>query len=444
MQSRLRIPSWLLLPAVFLLTAAILTAALTGAFCLPEEPVRAHALESAVYWQEHENAHYYPLFGTDDRTSVHNYADAIWVGIAAHAEPSDPFASMLYAGYRNGTEGKLIFDALRASMEQGLEPDVSYHRYWHGSLVLIRPLLMMTGIVGIRWVCAAIYVLGLGCLVWMMKKRGFSWITVGVLGASLLCVGGWVVPLCLEYVFCFYVTIGTTIAVLALAPRGARALRPVFVVSGVCMCFFDFFTAETLAFLIPAALYVLWRHREGSLGRFRGIFLELVSYGVCFLGAYAAMYALKWGLTSVTLDMNAVREAAGAAAERAFEHEEGALATYLYAAQALNLSLLPWFTPGETGGYVGLLVLAAMCAAGLWLLRPKKGSGSLAGILALLAAVPFARYLVLFAHSYQHATFTYRAQWATIFCVVMLLLTCVQWKREKKNAAAKTGKKRGK
>lgn len=77
------------------------------------------------------------------------YADIALFDVIYHVDAAHPFASAIAAPYYR-TEGEDIREDFRRSVVEGVLPNSEYSRYWHGSQVLLRPLLTFTSIEGCR------------------------------------------------------------------------------------------------------------------------------------------------------------------------------------------------------------------------------------------------------------------------------------------------------
>lgn len=103
-------------------------------------------------FQEHELFPY--LVEGQFNTRQDNYADCILVNILYHIDGKDLSASLIKASYYN-PEMETVEVSLTESMQAEQIPNVDYFRYWHGGMVLLRPLLYLPGFRGqeLCWEC---------------------------------------------------------------------------------------------------------------------------------------------------------------------------------------------------------------------------------------------------------------------------------------------------
>ena len=84
-----------------------------------------------------------------ENTRADDYADIALFDVIYHVDASRPLYSMIAAPYYRNEGGDIRLD-FRASVVEGQQPNGEYARYWHGSQVLLRPLLTFTSIHGCR------------------------------------------------------------------------------------------------------------------------------------------------------------------------------------------------------------------------------------------------------------------------------------------------------
>ena len=352
-----------------------------------------------------------------------NYADAILLNVAWNMGVGDPLAATLDTGYYDG--GELGENAgLYLTVTPGAAPNTDYTRYWHGSALVLRPLLLFLDAEGIK-------LLGLGAILALaaltlalLLRRGHADLAAA-LALSLAAVQVWNLRLSLEYQPMFLLCFLLCPLYLLLERRGDRALVLLSVAGGTAAAFFDFLTTETITILLPLLLVVSVRAKENRLGGFRrGLGLSL-HCGAGWLLAYGGAFLTKWTAASLVTGENKFAAALASVAERvgvAPALGDEAPATVL-SAVAANLTALFGGTARVEPGRAALgLTLTALVLGSVYYLfraRQKRRDGAL--LLLLLGGVVFARYLVLNNHAYLHNFFTYRALICPIFAVLAAL-----------------------
>lgn len=397
---------------------------------IPQGTIKESCAESAGYFMEHDL--FDDMIAGQFNTKRDNYADCILLNVMYHISDEDTFRSLIRASYYN-PEMEEVNVSFYDSLQEDQEPNVDYFRYWHGSMVLLRPLFVLTGVEGIRLIlggAALLLVMAAALILWKLRARAAA--VVYVLGNVVIQI--WMCLFCIEYVTTFLVANSILLVELYLFSKRTdeeqlrkRVMR-LMSVSGVVTCFVDFLTTETLTITIPLLFLMILLYESGELRNTKEEIKYLAGCGVTWGLSYAGMFLLKWLLAIGVLGVQAFGEAMAAAGERingtvylgntnldpeadVFERIMG----LLYRNQGC---LFPFKDEMSMGAAMWLFIgVCFVCFSAVYLLRPAKCSFSIVGICLLLGAVPYLRYLVLQNHAYIHYFFTYRAQLVTVTAI---------------------------
>lgn len=401
----------LLCLGTFALCLLALWLLLLAAAAIPNEAIRANAERTALSYRDKE-AFALPESGRWNAIQD-NYADAILWNVAWHMGEGDPLRASLDTRYYDG--GELGENAgLYLAVTQGTPPNTDYSRYWHGSALLLRPLLLITDGEHIKLLGFAVILALLALTAVLLGRRG-HWDLAAALALSFAAVQGWELRLSLEYQPAFWVALALCPLYLRAEGRSQRALALLSVVSGAATAFFDFLTTETVPLLLPLLLVTALRAKEGRL---RPLRRELLGLGQCFLawgGAYAGAFLVKWSAASLVAGENKFTLALSSAAER-FGGEGPD--NFLSPLSANLTALFGGTARSQPLRAVLGLALVLLAAGSVFYLLHGRGKGRGVGVLLLLGAAVFLRYLVLGNHSYLHCFFTYRAMLCPIFALL--------------------------
>jgi hypothetical protein len=157
---------------------------------------------------------------------------------------------------------------------------------------------------------------------------------------------------------------------------------------------------------------------------------------------YAANWILKWVLASWVLGENVSPYVAGHVAERIGMTGQGAVGSGRYLAGTLLRNVKCLF-PIEygMGGILAWIMLMLGCLYLAFVYRKDGVDNRQVLRYAMIAAIPYVRYLILLNHSYLHYFFTYRAQLSTVLAVVMILDELGVWETIRR--VQRRGKKTG-
>lgn len=362
----------------------------------------------------------------ENSTVVHNYADLVWLNIAWFQDSEKPFVSSLNSAFY---EGDNIYksESLIKAVYDGVNADKSYSRYWHGSLLFIKPLLIVTDISGIRKINIAVCVLLVLVLSAMLIKRRLYVPFIGYL-VSLVMIFAYIIPLCMEYMPAFALMHIASILILAYGDRMSKdTLCTFFAFVGALICFFDFLTNEIITLFMPMIFLICMNNTPKSKNQIKNQskfksedvkFGDLVVYAAMWLVGYVMTWAVKWFMCFLmfgkesfvqTLSDGTYRMA-GVVPQIEQNQVTGAIVKNINRLFPLN------FLQNESDVWLALFVFVFVSACIFFLYRreniPKK-----VWFLFLIACSPYVRYAILSNHSCLHPFFTFRTQIITVTAV---------------------------
>lgn len=458
------------------LFAMLLTIFITFILCIGALVVTSRIPGSAIEKNIKASADYYsshPIFEMKrdlyNHTLVDNYADSILTNVIYCIDSDKPYESSIRAVYYrpdtmevNQALADITKQETIEEQEELLAEDgVEYFRYWHGSMVVLRPLFMLFSIEGIRTV------LGLLLFGLILLLLGRLWIhgqkeTAIILFLGMAAVHIWMCACCIEYITTWLLL---EVLLLRLESRERKSgfmvgnreeehhYYRLFAVSGMLTCFVDFLTTETLTITVPLLLLCLMHYKRGSLGKWKAELLFMIKSMAVWGMAYVGMFLAKWALSVMLLGRHAFGEAWGDAALRISGNvtdDNTNLGRILGFGEQLlgtlwrNLHALFGFRSDVTNRTVYLVsgVVLAVLFAFWYLFRKKTCDKRILGMLIILGAVPYVRFLILRNHSYLHFFFTYRSQMVTVAAIAAIIWVSVKpWGEIPKKHKKKRGRK---
>lgn len=435
--------------AWFLITVSVLLMLFILSSSIPKYIVRENLLESAEYLLNSEDL-FHQMKPGDRRTELHNYADATTLNILYSIDGVERVKEIFLAPFYSEKMdlSKSVTELLVERITYERAPDTLYDRYWHGMIVLLRPLLLVFTIVQIRWIFLGMLLIVMGLLTVMLVKRKQKFLAV-LLWLAAIAVQLPVVAFSVEYYPVFLLTFLFT-AVMVKWEHNRSVVLKLCIVNGVCIAFFDFLTTETVAFLIPlATVYCIW-NTEGKLKNVKEELLYTAQAGFLWLGSYIATYLVKWGLAGIAYGEErftpALQQFAGRQGDavvtyavdsmnngvipaEAIENAGGHILPQFLSAVVINIRLLLGLSGKISLEHLALtLILAAFVIIAVVYLFQKPGKiAVLPVILFSLGALPMLRMMVLHNHSIEHCFFTYRALYGTIFCFTAGFIELINW-----------------
>lgn len=406
--------------AVFIVLLTVLWTLLMLSAGIPNRAIQKNMLQSALSYKEQEAFSFEN--GSKWNAISDNYADAILLNISWNMGKGSPLTASLDTWYYDGETLGENAGLYLSVIEEGIQPNNDYSRYWHGSAMFVRFMHLFTDVRGMK-ICGFSGMLVLALVtVGVLARHRHGELAVALL-LSMAAVQIWNIRLSLEYQPAFLLGFLFCILYLWLERKSDFYLTILSVAGGVSIAFFDFLTTETVVLLLPLILVVSVRTSEGRLGDWKDNIRLLAECGVCWLLAYAGTFLVKWTAASFASGSNKFIIAFSSVGERMTGSllGEGSDNPYLRIPQAVAANLTVMFggqnriEPGRV--FAGLL-LATLILGSLLYLFYKKSNPTALKLLAILGSVVILRYIILNNHSYLHEFFTYRALISPIMAVL--------------------------
>lgn len=386
---------------------------LTAVYALPVGAMEEHMQESArVLSQEG----IYPNLYTFCTSRLDNWTDATMLLIAGH-EGEGTVLKQAMTGARSLTDSYQPVDAMAARYLDGVElPHAfGYARYWHGYLVALKPLLLVTDYSGIRTINLVVQVLLDVAILFLMFKRGMKQtiipylLTIGLLMPVVLGKS-------LQYSSCFYVfAMGILLLLLFRERWDNRNVLYLFFGLGVLTAFLDFLTYPIVTVGIPAAMWLCMKPAKSAAEGVKRLGTILVSWGF----GYGGMWAGKWVAASLLTEHSVIKDAIESILIRTSHSSASGDKEWSMAEAVLANGKMFLKTP--------VSLLAVVFAAALVILialHLRKGARANVGFvvpLIVLALLPILWYMCTVNHSAVHAFFTNKSLALSAFAGLCLL-----------------------
>ncbi len=413
---------------IFLLTAAMLIIAFIAVAKIPRQAIQKNIEKSAEAFSKKDGA-FPTAFAGLLSSKMDYYADAVLLDIAWNLDPEHPAESISWAKYY--TEDRLNFNGFVKeyfvkSIQNHLSANQQYLRYWHGSIVLVKPMLMFLDINGIHIVHGLALA---GLIIWLMVllRRHGLWSEGILMLLSMIAVSIWFVLFCMEYVWMFLCMLVTTIITVSWACSGQEKRLPsLFLVVGMMAVFIDFFTTETLTIAVPLLFLLRIRRRNGKM---EGTFKLLCENGILWGIGYVGMWTLKWGFAAMCLHQDVLPFVRDSIWEHIQSAEQMGMLEMKLKTIASNFGLL---FPMEYGLIGQILILVSIVAFIVFpvftdriRLRCHIAWKWIMWYL-MVGFIPMMRFLVISNHSLVHSFFTHRALAAFVMALGLIILELIE------------------
>ena len=317
------------------------------------------------------------------------------------------------AAYRPDFQGENPIISLEAyvNSQDGVGA-IAYPRYWHGYLVVLRPLLMVTDYMGIRTMNTIAFAVVLLVLIGVILRKK-QWELLLPLGVTILFLRPLAIVHSLQFSTVFYPMMLSVIACIVFQKWVLRDEHFVYLIfmNGVWIGYLDLLTypAASLGVLLTV-LMMLQKHVKVA-DRIRQLVLSSAAWGFGYFG----MWGGKWFISSAILHQNVLSDALSQAQVRV----SGSYGEH-------HFSRVMVFARNLGAGFIGVLVPAAiffvlLTVFMLWrrreCLKTREGwmaVTSRAIPYLLICLIPFVWYSIFTNHSYIHIIFTYRTLAAAV------------------------------
>ncbi len=396
---------------------------LVAVYSLPVEPMAAHVCASvpALNGQWGSEESYEQLVKGYETTQLDNSTDAVMMLAAVYQDDQNPFVQA--AEGRSYIGGETAFHTLLSYAEGETLESVSVARYWHGYLVLLKPLLLLFSYLDIRVILMMAQGAMIAAVIAGMCKRKLDSLVPAFL-VSMICITPAITGFSLQFSTALCTALGAMMVLLYLPPRRIQSstLSRIFLLTGMVTSYVDYLTYPIITLGMPLCLcFFLFPEAE-----WKKELCRFVTCCICWAIGYFGMWAGKWVIAGVLgreqwfwanlLDKIKQRSSS----------QSGEVAiTYLDV-------LISVFKPFVKRAYL----LAGMIIGLAWLTLfvhsrryPAQAPQPFRAVLLVITGLmPFAWYFVTKNHSYNHAFFTSRSLAVSAFAFACLLTTFLRQK----------------
>lgn len=356
----------------------------------------------------------YPqIIGGYKSSQLDNYTDALMYATAIHESSGNAVHdAMVNARYEYADDNmvqSLNDYANDVHSKDDLKYEIVYPRYWHGYLVVLKPLLVLFDVGEIRMMNLVVQGSLLILLLYMIRKRlGERYQLPVILMVAVL--NPIVLPLSLQFSWVYYVSLIGSVVLLMMNELTLRKNDILFfLIVGMLTSYVDLLTYPLITLGLPLVLYLLMDESENGKARL----MKAVKCSFIWAVGYAVMWCSKWILCGVLGGNNLASDVTSEILFRVSMTGESKETLTIGMVLDRNFGvLLRW-------PYLLLLLVFLGCC---FLLRRKnrqKGIGwqqRLVKVLPYLAVMllPVVWLIVLSNHSWVHYWFTYRELSVTV------------------------------
>ena len=408
---------------IFCMAMVVMGAAMLGtlfimmAYMLPTDIMYAKVKAD---FDKHEHAAILEMFTwtrTGASTRLDPYTDTIMLSKAIYPHQGVIESALLNPSWRRQPD-EMPWTCLERNVKDYGSEDVpdTYARYWHGYLIVLKPLLMVARPADIKLVIAYLEIILCMLVVHYLSARLGLRYVFAFIGTVLF----WN-PVSLAMAFQYAsVYIITLMAMLLILKSSCEMLyrRGIWIVllTGILTSFFDFLTYPIVTLGVPMVLYVLLMLKEGNLGAV-DCCKQVIILSCAWVFGYLGMWGCKWVIATLLTDQNVIVNAFQNAAYRMGSSTSPREGSEIF-------SFLDVFRRNfrdAVDGPIRWLYGLVFCYMLYWLFAHRteiKYYAKKICPLLVCVVIPLIWYALVSNHSWVHSWMTFRDLGVTVFAIL--------------------------
>lgn len=334
----------------------------------------------------------------------------------------DPFTDKLMF------EKTLIDSPSKSALQAAMDIN-NYARYWHGYQLILRPMMLVTSYIRIRYINMFVMLILLGLVFAEIKEKINTKSAVAFM-MSMASVYIIIVPMSMQYNSAFVVMLCSMYLILRhYNPTSENnKLAEIFFIIGMMINFFDLLTAPIITLGMPLIVVLLMNIKSLGSSAFKRNFSSVFKYSSLWTIGYSLTWASKWIIASVILKRNVIQDAVTSILIRT----EGTEQYPLNRVQMMKRNVENLLLHADTRKIMITFAFILLIAAVMFVLFGKRFEETRNILPIILVSIfPYIWFNVLANHSQIHYWFTYRDQVITVFGVLISLLYIIQWDKIK-------------
>lgn len=409
---------------------------LTISSVFPSKYIKTNVEQSSRTLMKEGNTLKKEVIGREKPMEFDNYTDALMINTAYSIDNKTPLYSSFVArkNYIPGITEYIYEDTsgeLKSASKYKRHNEVGelantvngeklesfeYARYWHGYLVVLRPLLLIANLEQIRIIFTILLLLLFIIFVYFIYKK-INFTVSAIFAMGLISIEYFYLGFSMQGIFIFFITMISSIILLAKNGK-MENLSIFFFAIGMLTNFFDFLTVPMVTYAIPMILHFLLKQKEEKV-TVKNVLIDSIKYGMLWGIGYGLTWIIKWILVDFIYNKDIVKTAIAQVFYRSIGTNKikfsGSIKrNFEYEAKFLPITMVITF-----------IIIDIELAIGKLKIKANKFNIKLYIIEILpyliLGVMPIIWYTILKDHSYKHAFFTYRNILITNICADLFL-----------------------
>lgn len=412
---------------IYIVLITIFLVTLFATSCFPNENIKDKVEASSKTLSHEGNVNMQYILHRGQRIMFDNFTDALMINNAYSIDNENPLESAMLVrkNYIKGVTKEVHTDTtgelespkkydgydpvseLQDTVNNNIEESYEYARYWHGYLIVLRPLLLFFDISQIRIILTVILIiLAIVLLFLIAKKIGIR--TMICFLISLIFVEYFYMGQSLQGVSIFIIMMVSSIIIL-LKDAKIKNFGIFFFVIGIVTNFFDFLTVPILTIFVPLIIYFLLTQRDEKMELKKSVCVFL-KYTLLWGIGYILTWISKWVIVDILYNRNLIYTSIMQMMYRSGEKNKTIESIQNNLKYEIDI----------------IKIYAIFVLTGAIVNKLKYGKN--ARIISkesipylVIGLVPFAWYIFIANHSILHHFFTYRNLFLTLICMPFIV-----------------------
>ena len=376
----------IILPWIYLLLMTIV-------YAMPTGRVTAHADEAIVILDSEGERVWMPYHrGT---AILDNFSDKILVDTCL--------------SYEKSTE-RPMWNALYSR---------GYYRYWHGYVVIMKPLLALFNYNQIRVIVSALHIL-MALLIFAIFVKKYNWKVAMAFGITWFEMSSVVITTSPYFNVCFYLIFLGMLSVLFFYKKEEDTTKMLFIflLLGSFVGFFDLLTIPLAVVSMPLVIIVYNDSFAGDNKPLKEL-VKIIKLVSIFMISYGFTWASKWFISDWLIKTEAISSSFYQVLFRLNGQVDGNEVNRFTAVKD-NLYGIPILYQMVTSPVSWILIVLCIIICRNW----KELYKMLPALVIVI--MPYIWYFALANHSFIHSWFTCRAQMGELMILLLIYLTEIE------------------
>lgn len=303
---------------------------------------------------------------------------------------------------------QIKFGEFRYSIDNNFETYVEYARYWHGYSFIIKLLMLMFDLDGIRNLFT-ILLIGLSIILLYLINKKLGKMYVIIFSVAFCMIDYFLCGLTLQGVLIMILMQVSSIFILHYHNNLKKYIYGLFLILGMLTCYLDLLTTPIITLFIPLIIYLLLENKDSNLSLLDNV--KILAKISCVWGiSYILTELTKLIIVDLIYHNNTLQKSFEQIIYRTISND-----LEKYHSFFLNFNVFDTIMANVKLAFGGpsIILFIGLIVYILNLLLKNKRKNNLkfnasSLIYLIIAIVPFVWYILFKNHSYQHAFFTYR------------------------------------